>query len=381
MLIALLLACVDEDPMVVDLDDPQACAGCHPSHVEQWSSSMHAYAAVDPVYDAIVARGEREDGPQDCDSCHRPTDQGVTCAHCHVQDGVMHGGLAEPMETSAHPSLWSPTHDRKQAESVLLCATCHDRSYQEWRQSVFSEDNPESMLTCGGCHMRGSDGVASTVEDSPERRIHSHQVPGVGVALVDFPGREQHSQAVEQALAGTVLPQLCVFPMPETRIEVFLENIASGHAWPSCSRNRRAWVEVVAYNEAGEVLYSSGVVDDQTPLSSLGDPYLWVIGESYMAGEEEVLFPWEAHSIEATTLLPMDLFGTSVHQTREYIVPEGWVARATVRVRMRPQRLDLLDALVESGDLDPAVRAAAPTFDVGYTELEWTPEGNVACTP
>jgi hypothetical protein len=40
-----------------------------------------------------------------------------------------------------------------------------------------------------------------------------------------------------------------------------------------------------------------------------------------------------------------------------------------------------LDALVESGDLDPAVRAAAPTFDVGYTELEWTPEGNVACTP
>ena len=380
----LVLACTSEPEPVaeVDLKDPAACAGCHPDQAAQWSGSMHAYAAVDPVYDAMVARGAREAGELDCEGCHRPTAQGVSCAFCHLDDqGVMHGGLEDPVDAQVHGSAWSAQHDREQADSVALCGSCHDRSYQEWRQSVFSYDNPDQMLTCGGCHMRGRDGVASTLEGSPERRVHDHSVPGVGVALIDFPRREEQTALVQQALAASVLPQLCVFPMPETRIEVLLENIASGHAWPSCSRNRRAWVEVVAYAEDGSVLMQSGVVDDDTPLVDVDDPQLWVLGERYVNNGVEVLFPWEAAEIQADTLLPMDLFGDSQHQRRDYIVPGGWVARATVRIRVRPERLDLLDALVESGDLDPAVRAAAPTWTVAYAELEWTPEGNVACVP
>ena len=43
----------------------------------------------------------------------------------------------------------------------------------------------------------------------------------------------------------------------------------------------------------------------------------------------------------------------------------------TLRVRLQPIGLDVLDDLISSGDLDPRFRAAMPTFTLGGT-LEWT---------
>ncbi|MFS8068718.1 MAG: multiheme c-type cytochrome, partial [Byssovorax sp.] len=43
-----------------ELMDPQACVRCHEEHVRAWSGSMHAYAAEDPVFVAMNARGQRE---------------------------------------------------------------------------------------------------------------------------------------------------------------------------------------------------------------------------------------------------------------------------------------------------------------------------------
>ena len=39
--------------------DPASCAGCHPDHYREWSGSMHAYAAEDPVFLAMNAHGQR----------------------------------------------------------------------------------------------------------------------------------------------------------------------------------------------------------------------------------------------------------------------------------------------------------------------------------
>ncbi|HEY8074069.1 MAG TPA: hypothetical protein VIF62_08170, partial [Labilithrix sp.] len=52
----------------------------------------------------------------------------------------------------------------------------------------------------------------------------------------------------------------------------------------------------------------------------------------------------------------------------------GAADRVTMRVRVQPMGLDVLDDLVASGDLDPAVRATmtTKTLDVG-TLVEWTP--------
>mgnify|MGYP003598217720 CR=1 FL=1 len=43
-----------------------------------------------------------------------------------------------------------------------------------------------------------------------------------------------------------------------------------------------------------------------------------------------------------------------------------------MRVRMRPLDFDLLDDLVASGDLDPAIRDQIPTYDLASGTKEWT---------
>ena len=48
--------------------------------------------------------------------------------------------------------------------------------------------------------------------------------------------------------------------------------------------------------------------------------------------------------------------------------------RVTLRVLLQPIGLDVLDDLVESGDLDPAIRQATPPPHLVGAPLEWTAE-------
>src|SRR5512139_748991 len=60
---------------VEELQDPATCMECHPQHYQQWSGSMHAYAAEDPVFVAMNARGQRETQGKlgtFCLACHAP---------------------------------------------------------------------------------------------------------------------------------------------------------------------------------------------------------------------------------------------------------------------------------------------------------------------
>ena len=43
-----------------ELMDPEACKTCHPIAYQEWSGSMHAYAADDPVFLAMNQRAQRE---------------------------------------------------------------------------------------------------------------------------------------------------------------------------------------------------------------------------------------------------------------------------------------------------------------------------------
>ena len=55
--------------------DPETCKGCHPMHYREWSGSMHAYSARDPVFVAMNKRGQRETHGQlgdFCIRCHAP---------------------------------------------------------------------------------------------------------------------------------------------------------------------------------------------------------------------------------------------------------------------------------------------------------------------
>ena len=68
MVLVLLSACTSADTAdsyvaldVSGLMDPATCQECHPDHYDQWQGSMHAYAAADPIFRAMNARGQRLD--------------------------------------------------------------------------------------------------------------------------------------------------------------------------------------------------------------------------------------------------------------------------------------------------------------------------------
>ena len=156
--------------------DPQVCRGCHESYYDDWSASMHAYAADDPLFVAMNQRGQDQAQVGTfCVNCHAPmavrlgltTDgtnlaslpqsvKGVTCYFCHTvdavldshafasgdggldfdaglsmdassiyddslrfaNDGVMRGSYANALPNVAHASAYSPLHDGTHLQSA-----------------------------------------------------------------------------------------------------------------------------------------------------------------------------------------------------------------------------------------------------------------------
>lgn len=416
-----------------ELMDPGACATCHEDHFKEWSGSMHAYAAEDPVFLAMNARGQRETKGalgDFCVKCHAPMAvltgatkdglnlaevpaklRGVTCFFCHsvdavkgthdnpltlASDGVMRGGIADPVATGAHKAAYSALLDRATPESSSLCGSCHDivaplgahleRTYAEWQGTLFSHD--DTRLSCSECHMEGRMGLAAQAPGVKLRRVHGHGFPGVDVALTDFPEAKAQAAAVQQSLDTTLQAALCVkgADSPGATIQVVLDNVGAGHLWPSgVAHDRRAWVEVQAFAN-GKTVYQSGVVADGASVTALADPDLWLMRECLFDKQDKpVAMFWEAASVETsqlpgpTTNVPTDPDYYLTHVFRNYPRPTSTPAtlatppdRVTMRVRIVPVGFDVLDDLVASGDLDPAVKAKMPVFTLAATTLEWT---------
>lgn len=416
------------------LEDPQSCTTCHEDHVRDWSGSMHAYASDDPVFRAMNARGQRETNGQlgtFCVNCHAPVavrtgatkngldlDQlpaklhGVTCYFCHsiasvegshdaaltlANDGVMRGPIKDPVKNTAHRAGYSELHDRDRVDSAKLCGGCHDihappggdieRTFAEWQGTVFA--HPQGGATCGQCHMDQS-ATLRPIANAPgvfARRFHSHAFPGVDTALVDFPQADDQKARVASFLETTLQSALCVAQAgAQATIRVVLDNVAAGHGWPSGSaQDRRAFVEVVAY-QGDQPYYRSGVVADGQSVVAAGasDTDLWLLRDCmFDGGGAEVHMFWQAASYDTNQLpgqLTFDATDPRYYQTHVVRAFPKDASRlldkapdkVTLRVRLQPIGADVLDELVKSGDLDPAIAARVPTIDVTDT-LVWTP--------
>lgn len=290
--------------------DPQTCQSCHPHQYEEWAGSMHAYAAQDPVFVAMNARGQEEtEGKLGtfCVNCHAPmavrdgltTDglnlselpsayQGVTCYFCHSvddveglhnnplrlsNDRVMRGPFSDPAPNSAHASAYSPWFDKNDHRSAKMCGACHDvaveahfaaadvlleRSYAEWQDTLFNAPVDQGGLTCNGCHMPISSRRDQSVPgpDMPKRRSRRHDFEGVDLALDSFAGRERQRVLVQQFLDSSLLAELCV--SRDGVVRVTLENASAGHHWPSgASHDRLAWLNLRIYDTADRRIYQT----------------------------------------------------------------------------------------------------------------------------
>jgi len=413
--------------------DPNTCKECHPKHYEQWSSSMHAYAAADPVFLAMNRRGQEEAKLNDfCVKCHAPmalmegatTDglnltelpahlQGVTCYFCHnavgvegehgnglklANDTVMRGGIHDPVEPVVHGVAYSEFHDRNSSKSSQMCGACHDfvtpnnvfleRTFAEYKGTLFAKESSLSFDTCQGCHMEGQYGVVANVPGVPARRLHEHLWPGVDVALTNFPHREAMRAAVEEcALQNSI--QFFSFEFDASGPTNFVATLetSAGHSQPSgAAQDRRMWLEVVAYDAANNVVYENGrIADGAIEEPPNGGASAWMFHERmYNARGEPVHMFWEA---AASTQYPKGYSERALpgaqtpeagghSQSYNYRLPLKLPARVEFRLRMRPIGLDVLQDLVKSGHLEPAVVPEMPTFTVYSAVAEWTPGTN-----
>jgi hypothetical protein len=431
-LAALALACSSPNRLSrQELLDPETCRDCHPEQYEEWASSMHAYAADDPVFLAMNELGQRETGGalgDFCVQCHAPmalregatTDglnlaevpqhlKGVTCFFCHSAESItddhnnpivlatdlaMRGQHRDPVESNAHDSVYSALLDgRDVAESSRMCGSCHDiitpagvhleRTYVEWQDSVFNKPRIEGGSSCNTCHMEVSDGVIAEVEGVPFRPSgrREHAWPGVDIAVTPWPGQDLQLFGIERDLFFAITPTLCFNPANGGQIEYTLDNSFGGHMLPSgATQDRRMWAEVVA-TSGGATALASGVVAEGQPVAEVaaGDPMLWQMRD-FVVDEngDEAHFFWEAREVESELLPPAVTNDPEdpdfVHSVTRIYPLAGAPERIEAQVHIRPIGLEIIDILIAETSLDPAVRDALPTFTIDGTRLVWTAE-------
>ncbi|HEU5076021.1 MAG TPA: multiheme c-type cytochrome [Polyangiaceae bacterium] len=423
-----LVACTDSDAALTsnltreELLDPRTCRSCHPGQYEEWSGSMHAYAAEDPVFLAMNARGQAEtDGRLGsfCVNCHAPLAvregltedgldlaelpeemRGVTCYFCHntldvagthnnplvlANDRTMRGPFEDAAANAAHASAYDPHFDGARPEASTLCGACHDvtlpeplvgaevpleRTFVEWQASLFAAPHDQGGVGCSGCHMPKSPRRERAAESpgAPRRRSARHDFEGIDQALTPFPERERQQILVERLVASSLLAEICV---AETgAIEVTLENSGSGHHWPSgASHNRRAWLELEAFVEGQK----EPVFVTPPPTDEAGQGLVLQDRAVDADGNPAHMF-WDIVEVASSTTLPSVKTRDSRHpdfhrERRVYTFNERPVSiqtivRVTLTVKLRPIAIEVLDELVASKHLDRAVADAMPVIAV-----------------
>lgn len=425
-----LVACWRDGLDAEAMRDPAACASCHPDHYREWSGSVHAYASDDPVFLALDRLGQRSTNGalgSLCVGCHAPTAlalglttdgtdldavpralRGVGCWACHAidgvtavhngaltrsDDGVMRGGIADPVDTPAHASERSRLLDGGSLVSSDACGACHDvlvgavaveSTYREWAGSVVGPTG-RAPLSCATCHMIGRDGPAAALPGMPTRRVHDHQFPGIDQPLIPWPESDRLAAGIARDLQAALSARLCVTATGGgVAAEVTLENVQAGHAFPSgVTHSRRVWVELVA-SAGDQVVFASGRFAPGEVVSAARDPSLWLLSSRFIGADGgTVEVPWEVAAIDSALLPPavtVDPLDPRYYhaKARTYDVL-GAVDRVELAVHVEPIGLDQLDALIAAGELDPAVRAAMPRLTLPTLTRRWDRAAGYGC--
>ncbi len=390
-----------------DFPTSDTCAECHPDHVAEWAVSTHAYAIVDPVFQALVGlRQGHADGREDrvCTQCHSAigvrsgeigpgfsfsalspvVQEGVTCVACHTVTDVqrpynsghvldpgapMQGPIADAASTTAHLSAYSDLFD-----DAELCGGCHDvteptgleleRPYAEWLQSPSQADG----TPCQGCHMTSTRGPAAT--GGPERDRHDHRFVGL-----DNPTGDPELQARVEALLTDIAAVDLIVPASSPvgeRLVVTADvhNLIDGHNLPTGSTFiRELWVELLVADDAGTIVYASGTLGVEgdlrgywSPSDPYGDPDLVTFGSAFVdAWGEPTLFPWLASEHWSAAIPPQ------YHRAVSWMVPTDTLAEGTytvsARLRLRPFPPFLLRALGQNAAAD-----AQPIYDLASAD-------------
>ncbi|HND28892.1 MAG TPA: hypothetical protein PLA94_02800 [Myxococcota bacterium] len=286
-----------------------SCGGCHTEIYAEWKVSTHAMAWVDPQLQAEMTKSENR---WLCQNCHTPLQvqhaqlpvglidndvekprwatnphydaalqqEGITCAACHVRDGVIQGPTG--VKTSAHP-----TAKDESFLSADLCLRCHQavaeypgktftctfRTGEEWAAG------PYKNTPCQGCHMPAVERPSATGAASSTG--HRHWFPGSGIPK--FAGIEPPEGVFPPGVSASAA-------WTDGKIRLQLSNSQAGHRVPTGDPERFLLATVIFVDEKGVEL---GRQEER-----LGQTWEWwptpkKLGDNRLAPGESRELVWE----------------------------------------------------------------------------------------
>jgi hypothetical protein len=306
----------------------ESCGTCHREIYEEWKSSIHASAYRDPFFQAYwkkdrniwvclnchtplenqqptlikdIPRGRVEKAVQEPNPRYDPEYQleAVTCAACHVRDGVILGPFDDSV--APHPTRFDPSF-----RTTQVCYRCHNvvsgpaqfyrvgpcGTYAEYEGKYFMQ---ERGYICQSCHMPEVD--RPVADGGPIRRGRRHLWRG---------GHDPDMIKRAVAIQVKVDPSA---PKPGDRVRFTLTliNAGAGHKIPTGDPDRHFTVEFLVEDGARQVL------DRQ--VDTMGR---WIL--------------WQPAIVEMYDNRLLPLAGRDY--TYEYRVPAG-SERLTVKTRVR----------------------------------------------
>ncbi|MGD9851273.1 MAG: hypothetical protein AB7T38_08395 [Nitrospirales bacterium] len=274
----------------------EECGSCHQEIYEEWKTSIHAHAYTDPFFQAYW---KKDGNVWVCLNCHTPLEnqqptliqdlprgrvekafeipnyrydseyqrEGVTCAACHVRDGVILG----PYDDSAapHPTRYDPSF-----RTTQVCYRCHNvvsgpmQFYNVGPCGTYAESEGEFFIkergfTCQTCHM--PEVQRPVAKNSPIRYGRRHLWRG---------GHDP--DMIKKAVAVQVqVDPPTPHPGDDVTLTLTLINAGAGHKIPTGDPDRFFSVDFLVKDPNGQV------VQHQT--DTMGRWILWhpVIVEVY----------------------------------------------------------------------------------------------------
>ena len=358
------------------------CGGCHdPISLFAGAKNAHTEVVGDPigidegtsclVCHSIVQTDIQGNG----DYTIRPPERYIY--ELHEDDQV--AKLMSDFLIRTYPKHHISEYSRPLYKTAEFCAACHKQyldvevntdigkvqgqnQYDSWKNSRwYHEGHPEATISCRECHMplQPSEDPASGDPTDYNRSLadgmhRGHRMCGANQyipTLQGLEGGEEQVAEVERWLRGeTEIPEIAdkwtqgpvvrlaidapesIAPGEDASIRVLLTNNKTGHDFPTGPLDMiESWVELTVVDEAGELVYHTGGVDESTDQvvnsqvlfkadgfdreGKLIDRHnLWdLVGASY----KRSLYPGVTDSFEAELVCPSMARGRLDLDTRE----------------------------------------------------------------
>ncbi len=241
------------------LKSSKQCAECHPAIYNEWKSSHHEFAWLNPE----PRRKELSNNfrNKDCIPCHAPRpllevgfgerpleretrrEDGVNCFTCHRSGQVVIA--ANDLGPGAANAPCNPVTWKAIAE-VKLCSPCHDQHKveQDWQRSRYAVKGSAEYKDCNDCHMPVTGGPGTVGGARRTHRGHGFK-GGHDEAILRSAGIVRAirlDNALTLAAAVEKLTGRDWRPAKELNLErgvlIEVKNTGTGHNLPSDERHR-----------------------------------------------------------------------------------------------------------------------------------------------